>query len=209
MRTSRTRRVRSSWPENNHAALAAFDRLLACYREPHRHYHNLSHIAEMLDIIDRLQDLTPNPHAVRLAVWYHDAIYDPRDKYNEERSAALAGLELERIGVDPEVTRDVQRLILLTKHGPVEEVDADAAVLLDADLAILGARPQRYAAYAQAIRREYAWVPDDAYRLGRSKVLREFLDRPRLFRTDVMFGDREAQARRNMASELARPQLDR
>src|SRR5689334_5356320 len=101
MRTSRTRRSKFSWQESNHTSLAAFERLRTAYREPHRHYHNLSHIADMLDVIDRLHALTPNPHIVRLAVWYHDAIYDPRDKYNEERSAALAGVELEHVGIAP------------------------------------------------------------------------------------------------------------
>src|SRR4051794_22476684 len=72
------------------AAYPVFDRLVAAYSEPHRHYHNLEHIAEMLRVVDRLSKFAADPDAVRLAVWFHDAVYDPRAKDNEKLSAILA-----------------------------------------------------------------------------------------------------------------------
>src|SRR5689334_15382646 len=58
--------------------------LLARWREPHRHYHTDEHLAFMLEIIDRHADLADDADAVRLAAWFHDAVYDPRAADNEE-----------------------------------------------------------------------------------------------------------------------------
>jgi predicted metal-dependent HD superfamily phosphohydrolase len=175
-----------------------FDR----YRAPERHYHNLDHLAEVLAVIAQLHALAENVSAVRLAAWFHDAVYDPKAKENEERSAELASRLLKDWPLTPGLLDHVRMLILLTKtHQAVE--DRDAAVLLDADLAILGAPQDRYVEYARAIGREYDWVPEEAYRRGRSQVLRAFLNRPRIYHTDQMFAAREAQARLNLAAEIA------
>ena len=81
--------------------------------------------------------------------------------------------------------------------------NGDAGVLLDADLAILGASEERYRRYAEDVRKEYAWVPDERYRVGRSAVLRAFLDRSRIYRHPIMIEEGEARARENMTAELA------
>src|SRR3954466_1141667 len=72
-------------------ASPVFDILAAAYSAPARHYHNLEHLAEMFGVADRLALETDDPGAVRLAVWFHDAVYDPRANDNEARSAELAG----------------------------------------------------------------------------------------------------------------------
>jgi predicted metal-dependent HD superfamily phosphohydrolase len=189
-------RLVARWGVTPAAAYPVFDRLVAAHAEPHRHYHTLEHVAEVLRVAGRL-GASP---AVLLAVWFHDAVYDPRAADNEERSATLAAELLGGLGV-PAVER-VADLIRATTHaaGPA---DAETAVLLDADLAILGAAEVRYRRYAADIRREYAHVPDDAYRHGRAAVLRAFLARERIYRTEVMFAEGEAAARRNLADELA------
>jgi predicted metal-dependent HD superfamily phosphohydrolase len=176
-------------------AYPVFDRLVAAYSEPHRHYHTLEHLAEMFRVVGRLGGSA----AVHLAVWFHDAVYDPRAKDNEARSADLAVRELTALGLPAE---EVRRLVLATDHGKPSDIGEPAAVLLDADLAILGASEARYRRYADDIRREYAWLPDDAYRTGRAGVLRHFLDMERIYRTDVMSGEGEAAARRNLRAEL-------
>ncbi len=99
-------------------------------------------------------------------------------------------------------------MILLTKAHHAEPDDRDGQVLLDADLAILGAEESRYDEYAAAIRREYAWVPDEAYRTGRRGVLETFLKKPRIYFTDTLFFLREERARKNLAKEIERLSRD-
>jgi predicted metal-dependent HD superfamily phosphohydrolase len=157
----------------------------------------------VLEQVDRLHDDARNPDAVRLAAWFHDVIYDSRAKDNEERSADYAVSALQQLGAAPGLIAEVSRLILLTKSHVADAGDADAVVLLDADLAILGAAEECYRRYAAAIRQEYAWVPAPDYRAGRCQVLERFLQRPQIFRTARLFAEREAQARRNLAWETA------
>jgi predicted metal-dependent HD superfamily phosphohydrolase len=186
------------------AAYPVFDRLVVAHSEPHRFYHTLEHVNEVLRVAGRLADASADPAAIQLAVWFHDAVYDPRATDNEERSAALAVDLLHPLGV-PEVTlRHVAAMIRATAHTTAAEVDPDTAVLLDADLAILSAEERRYARYAADIRREYAWVEESAYRAGRTKVLQSFLDRPRIYRTERMHAAAEEAARQNLRAELRR-----
>ena len=180
----------------------AFDELASAYCSPERHYHTLEHIAAVLATIDRIIGSQVVPPALLLAAWLHDVVYDPRTADNEERSADHARSLRHRLGLDHTLIEEVARLILLTKSHQTTDDDATGQVLLDADLAILGASPEEYDRYAHAIRREYAWVPDEAYHNGRAGVLKKFLQRPRVFRTAILFEQAEAQARENMAREL-------
>jgi predicted metal-dependent HD superfamily phosphohydrolase len=144
--------------------------------------------------------------AVQLAVWFHDAVYDPRAKDNETRSAALAAECLGSLAVPSDVIGKVAELVEATAHLSDDRApaDADTAVLLDADLAILGASEARYQRYAADVRREYAFVPDDDYRKGRADVLRRFLARERIYYTTPMHAEGEEAARRNLRAELER-----
>jgi predicted metal-dependent HD superfamily phosphohydrolase len=184
------------------AAYPVFDRLVAAYSEPHRFYHTLEHVNEVLKVVGKLADVAADTSAIQLAIWFHDAVYDPRATDNEERSATLAGELLRPRGVPEPALQHVAAMIRATAHSPTAEVDADTAVLLDADLAILSAEERRYARYAADIRREYAWVDDAAYRAGRTKVLQSFLDRPRIYRTERMHAVAEEPARRNLLAEI-------
>jgi predicted metal-dependent HD superfamily phosphohydrolase len=184
------------------AAYPVFDRLVAAYAEPHRCYHTVEHVNEVLKVAGKLADAATDPAAVQLAVWFHDAVYDPWTSDNEERSATLAGDLLRPLGVPEATLRHVAAMIRATAHTAAGEVDADTAVLLDADLAILGAEERRYARYAADIRREYTWVEESAYRAGRTKILQSFLDRPRIYRTERMHAVAERPARRNLRAEI-------
>ncbi|WP_405916773.1 hypothetical protein [Streptomyces sp. NBC_00728] len=180
--------------------------LLDRWAEPRRRYHTTDHLLAVLDRIDVLEahgEHAEDPAAVRLAAWFHDAVYLPDRSENEERSARLAERALAELGVGADRTAEVARLVRLTvSHDPADG-DTDGAVLCDADLAILASPPAGYAAYTAAVREEYAFVPDDAFRVGRAAVLRQLLDLPRLFRTP--YGERvwAEPARRNMRDELA------
>jgi predicted metal-dependent HD superfamily phosphohydrolase len=139
---------------------------------------------------------------VRLAVWFHDVVYDSRASDNEERSAAHARNVLGPLGCPEPLLDEITRLILLTRKHETTADDPAGQVLLDADLAILGAGEEEYDRYARAIRREYAWVDEESYRDGRGKVLRAFLDRPRLYFTPTLLDRLERQARDNLRREL-------
>ncbi|MEU7345398.1 hypothetical protein ABZ778_16010 [Streptomyces bacillaris] len=178
------------------------ENLLARWAEPHRRYHTTAHLTAVLDRIDTLAPYADDVHAVRLAAWFHDAVYRPDRTENEERSAALAERALPEAGVGEAVTAEAARLVRLTvTHDPAEG-DRDGEVLCDADLAVLAGGPQEYAAYAAQVREEYGFVPDEAFRAGRAAVLRQLLALPRLFRTPYGAAEWEERARHNLATEL-------
>ena len=186
------------------AAYPVFDRLVASHSEPHRFYHTLEHVHEVLKVAGKLADVATDPAAAQLAIWFHDAVYDPRARDNEERSAALALELLRPLGIPEATLQHVAAMIRTTAHTSAGDVDADTQVLLDADLAILSAEERRYSRYAADVRREYAWVDDGAYRAGRTKVLQAFLARPRIYRTERMHAVAEEPARQNLRAEIER-----
>jgi predicted metal-dependent HD superfamily phosphohydrolase len=207
----------SVYRSNQQEVDRVFQLLVAAYTKPDRHYHNLHHIDHLLTTIDlfiapacdlpALQD----PISVSLAVWFHDFIYDSQASDNELQSAKAATALLTNIGrIDDALTPDLQpridrvaQLILATHGHQIDPNDPDLCIFLDADLAILGTDPATYRDYARSIRREYSWVSDTDYRTGRSRVLTSFLDRDRLYSTDLLFTELESIARLNLESELA------
>jgi predicted metal-dependent HD superfamily phosphohydrolase len=183
------------------AGLELIDR----WREPHRHYHDVAHLDAVLSVVEWHADVAAEPDLVRLAAWWHDAVYEPRavGDDNERESAALAGRVLSRLGLAPVAVAEVERLVLLTAGHAVDPTDANAALLCDADLGVLGGDPDAYDRYAAAIRREYAHVPAAAFRDGRGAVLRQLLLLPTLYRVPALAGRWERPARANLARELA------
>ena len=180
------------------------DRLLAAYADPARGYHDVRHLSEVLERLDHLAaagtgfDRLP----VVLAAWFHDGVHDGRPD-DEERSAQWAEESL--TGLVPEaVVAEVARLVRMTAdHRPADD-DADGCALSDADLAILAAPQERYDDYVTAGRREYAQVPDDDFRTGRTAILRALDDKPHLFHTDHARAHWEPAARANLRAELLR-----
>jgi predicted metal-dependent HD superfamily phosphohydrolase len=173
--------------------------LLARWSESHRKHHTVTHLNEMLDAIGALAGagLAFDREAVELAAWFHDAIYEIGRDDNEERSAELAR---ELLTSSP-VRDEVARLVLVTKTHTVADDDINGAVLCDADLSVLGSAPLRYRAYAEAVRAEYADIPDDVFKPARAQVLTTLLDGP-LFHTEPGRSRWEAAARRNVADEI-------
>jgi predicted metal-dependent HD superfamily phosphohydrolase len=185
---------------------ALLDELIQTYAQSGRHYHNLDHIAALIELLDRHGDSVRNRDALELAIFFHDAVYVPTRSDNEAASATLARKRLTPLGVNEDLVGEVERLILATRHGASitdADSDPDLALLLDLDLSILGSERTTYAAYAQAIRREYAIVPDAIYRPGRRRVLAQFLARPRIYATPRMHDAWETAARANLEWETA------
>lgn len=179
-------------------------RLRARYAEPQRRYHTLEHIQACLAELVNFEGLTPAERAMlERAIWWHDAVYDPKAADNEERSADLARADLAGMGASPDEQDEVARLILLTKGHTVDPADRLGAILVAIDLSILGAPAEAYDRYVGQVRAEYAHVPDALWRTGRAAVLRHFLDASRIY-AEPAFHDRlEARARANLARELA------
>lgn len=179
------------------------DALIAAYCGADRHYHDIKHIAAMLSLLDLHGGPDIDWLSIRWAILYHDVVYDPHRKDNEAMSAAAMERDFAAMGIDGDLARRVKDLILATRHGEVAAAtDGTKALLIDLDLAVLGSAPERYSAYAAAIRREYAHVADGAYALGRARVLEGFLDRPAIYTTPALAAPWEKAARENLAREI-------
>jgi predicted metal-dependent HD superfamily phosphohydrolase len=179
------------------------DDLLARWNEPQRYYHTAEHLQGVLWVIDEQAGAARDLSAVRLAAWFHDAVYDPRRVDNEEASALLAEAVLPELDVEPARVAEVARLVRLTASHDPTPGDRDGGLLTDADLAILAGSPEAYRTYTVAVRREYAHVPDAAFAAGRAAVLRNLLDLPWLFHTPILRERWEEPARANIGWELA------
>ena len=175
--------------------------VVAAWSEPHRRYHDLAHLAAVLAVVDALAGHADDPDAVRLAAWYHDVVYDPRSTENEQRSAGRARAGLRGLVPDERIA-EVERLVLLTAGHDAAPDDADGAVLCDADLAVLASPPGAYAAYASAVREEYAHLSDAEFTAGRIAVLERLLALPALYRLPENAQRWTATARANLTAEL-------
>jgi predicted metal-dependent HD superfamily phosphohydrolase len=179
-----------------------FAELKQLYGEPARTYHNLAHVLDCLQQFDQVAHLCQRPAEVELAIWFHDAIYDPQRGDNEERSAGWALQTLIMAGVDPTVCQRVYDLVLATKHLTVP-AEPDAQLLADIDLSIFGRQPAEFDRYETAIRQEYRWMEEPLFRSRRAAILQRFLDREQIYQTEHFFRAYEAQARLNLARSLA------
>ena len=199
---SAARQAGATVPDDDLDAAAGY--LLSRWAEPQRQYHTVAHLTAVLDVVDRFAELAAHPERVRLAAWMHDAVYDPRalGDANERDSAEFAEGLLLSLGAPDDVAAEVARLVSLTAGHATEEDDPDGELLCDADLAILAADEERYAVYTTAIRREYAHVPDDAFRAGRTQVLTALLELPSIYRHAAIRDEWEATAQANLKAEL-------
>jgi predicted metal-dependent HD superfamily phosphohydrolase len=168
--------------------------LLQRWAEPQRRYHTTAHLAHCLATYDRnpLRDAR-----VELALWFHDAVYNPHGSDNEERSAELARSVAATAGLTSETIDVMTGCIMATRHRE-PPTDAAQALTLDVDLAILGETRRRFDRYDAAIRAEYAWVPEETYRRERGRILAGFAKRDDLFTTPWFRCRYMDQARANL-----------
>jgi predicted metal-dependent HD superfamily phosphohydrolase len=179
-----------------------FNQIVAAYSERHRSYHTLQHLRECLAQFEAASALARRPAEVELALWFHDAVYDPKARDNEERSADWAGRSILAADCEAAIAERVRALVLAT-DGHAASDDPDTMVLLDVDLAILGAEPARFAEYGRQVRAEYAHVPEAEYRTRRSQVLATFLARPRIYLTTPFHDAFEQRARDNLQQAVS------
>lgn len=176
---------------------SSFHALVAQYDDPHRAYHNLSHVTHCLTEFDLLSASTAQPEAVEFAIWFHDAVYDTHRVDNEQQSADFATHTLSAMEVSVPVCERIATLILLTRHVDVPE-DIDGQIIIDVDLAILASPRQRFDDYEAQIRQEYAWVDDALFWSKRREFLVAMLQRPYIFYTTQFQARYEAAARDNL-----------
>jgi predicted metal-dependent HD superfamily phosphohydrolase len=178
-----------------------FARLQSAYAEKHRAYHTPRHIDESLSLLDEFKHLAANPAEVECALWFHDAVYEPMSKSNEERSANWAAEFAGHVGVLSESVARICAHIMATRHVALP-VDDDSRLVVDIDLAILGADPSRYDEFEYDVRREYRWVPGFVYRSKRAAILQSFLDRPRIYHSEPAYERFEGKARTNLSGAI-------
>ena len=197
----------SSVPSYDECLVDAELKARAAYSEPHRRYHDQRHLDECLSELEAVDELDERERRLlKWAILWHDAVYEPGQRNNEERSAELALADLTACGVPAEDAAEVARLIRLTERHRVEAGDRLGALMVSIDLAILGSEPDRYRQYAADVRSEYPHVPDPLWRTGRALFLERLLRVDPLFPDPTISARMEHPARQNMSAELR--QLD-
>jgi predicted metal-dependent HD superfamily phosphohydrolase len=168
----------------------------AAYRQPHRHYHTLSHLEMCFATLDRIFPSPNRRRAIELALWFHDLVLDVRSPGSEEQSAELA-VQFMRGASMPEWAL-VAELILATRHREDVVANPAAKIVLDCDLSIFAAPREVFDQYEANIRKEFAWVSEDAFMATRKSIMERFANRPWIFQTVEMKLASEFEARCNL-----------
>ena len=172
--------------------------LIARWSEPHRYYHDLGHLSDALAALDLLG---PASRSEEIALWFHDAVHTSSPGHDEQLSAALAAQELPAVGMEAAEVAEIVRLVLVTIDHVPAAGDAAGARVSDADLAILGAEPERYQASVLALRAEAAAMDEATWRASRRAALAAFAATRPLFHTARGNSRWEGPARANLAAE--------
>lgn len=167
--------------------------IAARHGEPHRHYHTLGHVRDVLQLVS-------GPAAVA-AAWFHDIVFDPTRTDSEDASARVAASALREVGFSVAAIDVVAQMIRATTTHEPNGLPQQALLFLDADLATLGSSRERYIEYLDALRREHAFLPDDEFAVQRGETIDCYLTRPRIYFTEVMRDRYELQARENLSWE--------
>jgi predicted metal-dependent HD superfamily phosphohydrolase len=180
---------------------STYTALMAAYGQRHRHYHTTRHIAHCLTELDLARHLALEACEVEIALWFHDAVYDTHRADNEERSAEWAERCLSGLGLDPTRVTRIREHILATRHSAAAGTE-DSQLVVDVDLAILGADADRYQEFETTVRQEYRWVPGPVFRNRRAEILQSFLDRPSIYQTAFFRERHETAARANLTAAI-------
>jgi predicted metal-dependent HD superfamily phosphohydrolase len=178
-----------------------FESVISNYAGSNRHYHTIRHIGIMLGELSQFRLAGHDEAIVVLSIIFHDVVYNPILKNNEEKSAVFATNILQELGLSKSIVNEISRLILLTKNHECKTNDKLGNILLDLDLSILSAPPLLYKWYTNSIRKEYSMYPDFMYNSGRKKVIQSFLKRERIFNTKEYYLLEET-ARINLKNEV-------
>ncbi|MBO8214514.1 metal-dependent hydrolase [Acinetobacter nosocomialis] len=177
-----------------------YDELIAAYSEKQRAYHTVQHLYECLSLYELVRSELNDPYSVALALWFHDVVYEPQALDNELKSAELFE-QLMAQDLSFSTLEKIKRWILATqKHALTDEIDLQ--FLLDIDLAILAATPERFIQYERQIQREYCWVDPEVYSIKRKQVLIHFYQSEPLYQTAYFQKNFELNAKDNLRQIL-------
>lgn len=183
--------------------VAARNELISACSLPPRRYHTIQHLEECLSAFESVRHLAAAPFEVEAAIWFHDAVYLIPWDDNEQQSALLAYTRLTDGGANQIIASRITNMILATDHHR-EPATPDQRLMVDIDLAILGAEPARFTQYEQQVRREYESVPDEVFNAKRRALLTHFLSRNEIYKTKHFRELLEARARANIRSAIDR-----
>ena len=172
------------------------NKLIAAYSEKQRAYHTVQHLYECLTLFESVKPYLNDFYAVALALWFHDAVYNPQAKDNELKSAELFEQYVTADLSDQTVIKIKQWILATQKHATTDELDLQ--FLLDIDLSILAASPARFVEYEQQIQKEYVWVEPELYAVKRKEVLQHFYQTQPLYQTEYFQQNFELQAKQNL-----------
>lgn len=179
----------------------SFSLVQDAYTEPHRHYHTVDHINACLGHLEQHAGLAENLDAVEYAIWMHDVVYDTHASDNEAKSAELAVRLLKGSGAKLDADL-IHAMIMATQHHNCLKTN-DIALVCDLDLSVLALSPIDYTRYVEAVRAEYAWVPESLFNQSRERFLKEMLDQQDIYRHPRLADLWDHRARENLANELA------
>jgi predicted metal-dependent HD superfamily phosphohydrolase len=191
----------SKYTSNKAIQEELWNEIAAHYSSPGRHYHNLSHLANVFGELSEIKGEIKNWESVLFSLFYHDIIYDPSKGDNEIMSSLLAAKRMKEISVPTEIIEMSTAQILATAAHAVSD-DDDINLFNDADMSILGQDWETYQHYSAAIRKEFAIYSDSVYTAGRRKVLEGFLAMARIFKTDTFHQKYNKRALENIGCEL-------
>ena len=170
------------------------------YSKKSRHYHNLTHLKEMIASFEIYRDKLQNPNEILFSIFYHDFVYSASKKDNELKSAeyALAILP-ENSNLNKQLVFDAICATQQHQQNAIEDINW----LIDFDLKILTKDWEDYKIYFEQIRKEYRIYPDFLYKPGRAKALKHFLENEFIFQTDEFRDLYEEKARANIEKEIS------
>jgi len=180
---------------------ATYAELIRAYAEKHRHYHSDAHINACLQHFDSVREVAEHPAEVELALWFHDAIYKPMSSTNELDSANWCAKFLAENNIADDVIQRVHKLIMATCHS-AELAGNDERLVVDIDLAILGAPEDIYQTFETNVRKEYQWVPSFIFKSKRKEILQGFLKREKIYHHAYFYELLERRARENLAAAV-------
>lgn len=188
--------------------------ILIRYSEPHRYYHTLAHVEEMLRLLENYRGIAHNYFHLAFAIWFHDIIWDPKSKSKEEQSAFFAcealKIIISKTGTSQIIDKGdmetairyncdiIKALILATKYTNPQE-DQDCQLICDLDLYRFSG--DMATQDTQDIRQEHAYASDEEFVRGREKFLLNMATRGYIFQTQTFRALFEEKATDNIRKQ--------
>ena len=179
-----------------------FDPLASAYAEGWRRYHGIPHIVENDSLIMRFAAEAQDFRKVKIANFYHDAVYVVGAEDNERKSAEWAVKDLTACGAfSPQFIDGIYARIVATRHAG-NLVVHDEQLIADVYLAGLGQPWETYLHNGRLVRQEYSAFSDEERKRGRAAWLKSMLERKYIYYLRPFRECFEKQAQANLSRDL-------